>query len=424
MKINLVDYIKKAGDATSLSTLEQEKLENVLTEYMAMKPIRGVHLSKDERPLEVKGNFFSFLFSGHSKRKYIPIAIVLGLLLSGTASYAAEGALPGDLLYPIKVSVNEKVVSALAVSAESKATLEAKFAERRLSEATNLAAENKLTADNSAKLSSDFAKHADEAVAETEKLEKKNPAVAIGLASNFESNLVAHEALLAGVNVKGKTDTLRAVVRAKALLVSKFRINAEGDAEVSARSIQSIDARKATGVSPSVKGDARIKEETAIAVGNKAKASIKEAQSLLAKASGKLDASTLANAKAQITLAVALSTEGDTLIKSGDFAGAFHSYQDALIAVSKLAVYLNASSGVNIKLFTPSEDTSSIKNNNNSESHNNTHSEGGNNAPDPTEILPIDINVNSEADVETEIHAGGSNVNVGGGGTGSINIGL
>ena len=423
MKINLIDYIKKVGDTTSLSTVEQEKLERVLTEYMAMKPIRGAHSSKDERHAETKGSFFSSLFM-HSKRRYVPVAIVLGLLLSGTASYAAEGALPGDLLYPIKVGVNEKVERALAVSTESKATLEAKFAGRRLSDSTNLAVGNKLTEDNSAKLSSDFAKHADAAVAETEKLEKKDASVAIGLASNFESNLVAHEALLAGVNAKGKTDTLRAVVRTKALLVSKFRMNAEGDAEVSARSVQSIDARKATGISESVTVDARIKQETAVAVGNKAKASIKEAQSLLAKASRKLDTSTLANAKVQITLATTLSTEGDTLVKSGDFVGAFHSYQDALVAVSKLTVYLNASGGVNIKLFAPSEDSSSVKNNNNSKSHGSDREEDGNSAPDPTEILPIDINVNNGVDVQGEVHVGGSNVNVGGSGTGSVNIGL
>lgn len=423
MKINLIDYIKKVGDATSLSTLEQEKLEGVLTEYMVMKPIRGVHSSKDERHVETKGGFFSSLFM-HSKRRYVPVAIVLGLLLSGTASYAAEGALPGDLLYPVKIGVNEKVGSALALSAESKATLEAKFAERRLSEATNLAADNRLTADTSSKLSNDFAKHADEAVAETEKIEKKNPSIAIGLASNFESNLVAHEALLAGVNVKGKTDTLRAIVRAKALLVSRFRMNAEGDVEVSARSIQSIDARKAVGIPESVAVDDRIKQETAIAVGKKAKVSIKEVQSLLAKASGKLDVSTLANAKVQITLATALLTEGDVLIKSGDFAGAFHSYQDALVAVSKLTVYLNASSGVSIKLFAPSKDASSIKKKDTSRSHDSNHREDRSNVPDPTEILPIDINVNSGVDVQTEVHIGGSNVNVGGGRTGSINIGL
>lgn len=423
MKINLIDYIKKVGDTTSLSALEQEKLEGVLMEYMAMKPLRGVHSSKDERHVETKGGFFPSLFM-HSKRRYVPVAIVLGLLLSGTASYAAEGALPGDLLYPVKIGVNEKVGSALALSAESKATLEAKFAERRLSEATNLAADNRLTADTSSKLSNDFAKHADEAVAETEKIEKKNPSIAIGLASNFESNLVAHEALLAGVNVKGKTDTLRAIVRAKALLVSRFRMNAEGNAEVSARSVQSIDARKAAGISESVAVDDRIKQETAVAVGNKAKASIKEAQSLLVKASRKLDASTLANAKVQITLATTLSTEGDTLVKSGDFVGAFHSYQDALVAVSKLTVYLNASGGVNIKLFAPSEDASSVKNNNNSKSHGSDREEDGNSAPDPTEILPIDINVNNGVDVQGEVHVGGSNVNVGGSGTGSVNIGL
>jgi|GEM_PF-3064986 len=421
MKINLIDYIRKAGETTSLSALEQEKLGNVLTEYMAMKPVRSVSRAKDARPTGVRGGLFSSLPFIHLKKRYMPIAIILALVLSGSASYAAEGSMPGDLLYPVKVSVNEKVGAALAVSAESKAELQAKLAGRRLAEATRLAADSKLTADASSKLSSDFAAHADSAVAHTKELEKKNASVAIGFASNFESSLTAHEALLAEVNSEGDTDDLRALVRAKALLVSKFRMDAEGDAEVSARSNESIGSRKAVGISEVVKVDTRVKEETALAMGRNVKSAIKDAETALARVEARLDATTVANAKAQIRVALELAANGDALYKSADFTGAFHTYQDALVTVRKLSVYLNASSGVNIRILAPVQPSPQTERGADGSTETNDDADT---PPESREILLGDIEVDSSTNVEVETNVGSSNMNVGGSGSGSVNIGL
>lgn len=356
MKINLTDYIKKVGDATSLSTLEQEKLEGVLTEYMAMKPIRGVHSSKDEHHVETKGSFFSSSFFMHSKRKYIPIAIVLGLLLSGTASYAAEGSMPGDLLYPVKVGVNEKVGGALALSSESKAKLQAEFAERRLAEATNLAVDNKLTADVRAKLSDDFAKHADSAVAQTKDLEKKNVAIAIGLASNFESNLSAHEALLAQIDTQGDADDLVQLIRAKSRTVGELRVKAENGVRVRAQASEGTSASIATATKSTEEVDT--KERAALAMGEVAKTAVKDSAVLLARVSGNLEASANLNAQAQVKTASDLIIKGDAFLEKKNFTSAFQSYQNALVAVRRLSVYLNVSKKVQINIFHPDEKVS------------------------------------------------------------------
>jgi len=419
MKINLIDYIKKAGDTTSLLAVEQEKLETVLKEYMAMKPIReaegmakAVSSGSEARPTGVRGAILSPLSFIHLKKNFMPIALILGLLLSGTASYAAEGSVPGDLLYPVKVGINEKAESALAFSAESKAALEAKFAERRLSEAANLAVKSKLNADASAKLSNDFAVHADGAVAQTQEVHKKDSSVAIGLASDFESKLAAHEMLLAEVGSNGNTNDLRALVRAKGLLISKFRMDAEGDAEVSARSNESVAVRKAAAISGDIKANAGVKEGTAIMMGKAAAAAIKDAQSVFARVSSRLDTATAANVKAQIDAAAALSAKGDASLKRGDFANAFHAYQDALVVVKKLSVYLNASSDLKIKISAPASASSGQGGGSIEESDDPA------NVPESKRILQVDVEADAEAD------AGTNNVNVGGSGSGSVNIGL
>ena len=399
MKINLTDYIKKAGDTTSLSALEREKLEGVLTEYMAMKPIRGIHSSKDERHVETKGSFFSPSFFMHSKRKYIPIAIVLGLLLSGTASYAAEGSMPGDLLYPVKVGVNEKVGGALALSSESKAKLQAEFAERRLSEATNLAVDNKLTADVRAKLSDDFAKHADSAVARTKDLEKKNVAIAIGLASNFESNLSAHEALLVQIDTQGDADDLVQLIRAKSRTVGELRMKAESGVHVRAQASEGTSASIATETKSTEEVDT--KERAALAMGEVAKTAVKDSAVLLARVSGNLEASANLNAQAQVKAASDLVIKGDAFLEKKNFTSAFQSYQNALVAVRRLSVYLNVSKKVQINIFHPDEKVSENE-------KKDKFIEGRQDAEDRSGSRQVESS--GQIDIESKVHTGSVNI--------------
>ncbi|TAK58837.1 hypothetical protein EPO14_03355 [Patescibacteria group bacterium] len=411
MKINLIDYIKKVGDATSLSALEQEKLESGLTEYMAMKPLRTVDSAQGKNYMEAKDSLFPGLFFMHSKRKYIPIAIILGLLLSGTASYAAEGAMPGDLLYPVKVGVNEKVVSTLAVSAESKATLEAKFAERRLVEATNLAVDNKLTAHIRAKLSDDFAKHADSAVARTKDLEKKNASIAIGLASNFESNLSAHEALLVQIDTQGDADDLVQLIRAKSHTIGELRMKAESGVYVRAHTSEDTSASSAIAAKNIEEVDT--KERAALAMGGVAKTAVKDSAVLLARVSGNLEASANLNAQAQVKTASELLVKGDAFFEKKDFTSAFQSYQNALVAVKRLSVYLNVSKKVRINIFHPNEKAlDDEKKNKSVENRQNTE---GNSESRQVED-------SSQIDIESKVHTG--SVNVGGEGRVRVNVGI
>lgn len=397
MKINLIDYIKKVGDATVLSPLEQEKLEGVLTEYMAMKPLRFAESTQDKRHTGMKENFFSILM--HSKRKYVPAAIILGLLLSGTVSYAAEGAMPGDLLYPVKVGVNEKVGSALALSTESKAMLEAKFAERRLAEATNLAIDNRLTADVRAKLSDDFAKHADLAVARTKDLEKKHASIAIGLASNFESNLSAHEALLTQIDTQGDADDLVQLVRAKSRTIGELRMKAESGVYLRPHSSEGTSVSIATATKSIEETD--VKRRAALAMGEVAKTAVKDSATLLARVSGNLEASANLNAQAQVKVASELVIKGGVFFEKKDFTSAFQSYQNALVTVKRLSVYLSASKKIQINIFHPNErDPEKEKKNKPTEHRQDAENKSGSSQ----------VESSGQIDIESKVHTGSVNI--------------
>lgn len=84
------------------------------------------------------------------------ILITAAIALSGIfgASFMAESSVPGDVLYPVKVSINENMKHATAFTAESEAKVSEEIIARRAEEAKELESEGKLDADAKAKLSS------------------------------------------------------------------------------------------------------------------------------------------------------------------------------------------------------------------------------------------------------------------------------
>ena len=74
--------------------------------------------------------------------------------IMATASYAAEQALPGDVLYGFKVHVNESVRGAFSFSAENKAKWEIEKIERRAEEKRELEAESHMTVEANAEIES------------------------------------------------------------------------------------------------------------------------------------------------------------------------------------------------------------------------------------------------------------------------------
>lgn len=161
MKQDLTELLKGLERDTSftMSESEQSRMEECLREYISYRPYPKPH-----RRLPVSSNLFRFAVAG----------LVLILLSTSTVSYAAERALPGDSLYPIKIHVNENIARALAQSPVARAEVEAELAARRVDELHELAQENRLTPETSASLEDDFIEHVERVAVETEKIHKQD----------------------------------------------------------------------------------------------------------------------------------------------------------------------------------------------------------------------------------------------------------
>ncbi len=135
-----------------------------VAEKVAMKA--AVFGAVSSVPVQSSPYVFASLFS-YNMRMSLAGLLLFVLAGSGTVS-AAQGALPGDILYPIKLAVNEKVEVALASNASAKAEVQVRLAGRRVEEAQTLAAQGRLDEKTANLLTDDFNEHASLALAESE----------------------------------------------------------------------------------------------------------------------------------------------------------------------------------------------------------------------------------------------------------------
>src|SRR6185503_5412697 len=136
-----------------LSTSEKSHMRTVLRKTMAKHPAAGGVISSWQW-WHISPRLASFS-SG---------AVMALIILMGETAYAAQGSLPGDLLYPVKIHVTEPVQLALAATSEQKAQVNADIASQRVVEAQTLAAQGKLTATTTQELQDNFNEHATEAI--------------------------------------------------------------------------------------------------------------------------------------------------------------------------------------------------------------------------------------------------------------------
>ncbi len=130
--------------------------------------LKSINLYMTENPIEKMVFSFDLLLT----KNYMIPAIIIALLVatSGGTVMAAENSLPGDPLYAVKLNVNEKVMSALAVSDDAEADVQAKLAERRLNEYNKMLEKNKWSAEKEQQMTDRLQQYQDKTLALIERL--------------------------------------------------------------------------------------------------------------------------------------------------------------------------------------------------------------------------------------------------------------
>lgn len=125
------------------------------------------------------------------------LAGIMLLLVGGGTSLAANRALPGDKLYPVKINVNEKIAGLLAVTDKAKLNLETDLAEKRLEEADQLKDENRLNGQAKQELKKEFDDHIEKIDRAVKAIDQKSGArAAEAESSKIEDRFKAKQSII------------------------------------------------------------------------------------------------------------------------------------------------------------------------------------------------------------------------------------
>lgn len=236
----LEKFIKKAKDI-KLSAGERSAIKQSVLNFISKNPISRVSASH---------NFWSGV--NYSKFNFAPVMALLfiAIFVGGGISFGAEKALPGDILYPVKLEVNEKIRGWASISEESKADWEVARAERRLSEAEQLVTNGSLDVKARENIEANFEAHAEEVQKKIEKFEQKEDfKAAAEVSAKFEVSLKSHQKTLKRLSTE-KNDGNNKEVR-------PIRIKIKSQTDSLKESIKRIELKSNGGAS----GDTRMTME-------------------------------------------------------------------------------------------------------------------------------------------------------------------
>jgi len=184
----------------TLSLTDLEK--NRISEKFVFEKISPFYTPRDRFPVYTKAPhvWYEFMMSG----KFVAGALSFVLMLSGATSVAAKSAIPGDILYPIKIYINEGAESFFSIGVKSTAKTNATHAISRLKEVQKLALQDKLSTTTTNLIKAKFTEDAQSVALNVEKLSQEGDVpAATEVGTEFQASLQDYQSTLATLSEKG-----------------------------------------------------------------------------------------------------------------------------------------------------------------------------------------------------------------------------
>jgi hypothetical protein len=320
---NIKEYFKK-WKGFKLSEDSRARMERELLEYTQFHGTEdAVRVSDESRSIgqvPQRTSFISRLVTIRSRHMTAAL-VAVALIAGGGTTYAAQGAVPGDILYPVKVEINENVRSAIAVSNESEAELQAVLVRERLEEAETLAARGELDAEASANLRTRLAEHYTEASDRGEAAQAEGDfETSAAVRASLEGTLKTYDGILTRLNADiSGNDGMP--------LIFDVREYGNTTAEAQATATTEVNVEMKTDVEAVI---ARVESQ------------ITALTSKLDRAEAKLSAETYTRFETHLNEAVRLQAQASTQLRSGFYREAYGYAQAALQIVEEVEVALSS----------------------------------------------------------------------------------
>ncbi len=315
------EYLEKLNEI-KLSQISRDRISNNLLEYARFHSVNteGVRIDNPSRSIEQVPQRTSIL-NRFLNLKHMTAALLIAIMIGGGTSFAARDAVPGDVLYPVKIEVNENVKSALAVSSESEARLQAHLVETRLAEAEKLATEGKLTKEASTDLSSRIKSHFEMMVINNLEVEADGDyRTSVEVRSSVEGAFRSYASVLSDLNVN-------VVGNEGSSLITQIKGYADTTADAQVKATTSVSADMKSQISATL---ADVEE------------SLKETQRELTKQKIKLSAEAYARLEAKLAEALELHAEAEASLRAEVYQQAYTASHTAMRILSEIKSSLNS----------------------------------------------------------------------------------
>lgn len=373
----------------SFTTNEKTSIRNTLSLFIQKNPVRNG--LENRHRFQIHQRSFLTLLNWFEPKTAMPIILVITLLVGATTSYAADESLPGDLLYPLKLHVNEGVRGALTLSAEGRAEWEARILERRLEEAEKLALKGEFNTETRENLESRLEDRVTKIQVRIEALEEDEDfESAADISSRFETSLRAHIRILEKLssnNPDSKTEV--------DLLLAKLKIKEELAATARKEKESKISSGRVLGVRAAAEGKLKASE-------NK----IAEVRKFLERTKESLGAEATAEAEARLKLAEDTITQGRVKLDAELYGDAFVLFQKAhrIAQEAKLLIKARRELEIDLRLngkFETEEDDGELEVENDDEDEDEDIEEDDENTPEEGDEHPNTIDGNEKTREET-----------------------
>lgn len=188
MKRNPFKKIENLKRSITLSSHEKEEVFFAIENFIKDHPL--------EIPATLITSPYAFVEHLHRIRYYG--AFATACLMLASVSFAAEYTAPGDILYPLKINVNEKVIETSAFTSTSKARVQTSLAERRLIEIEHLATtKGKVDTKSIEQTGASLEKHTQKAISHIKDTSEKGDSISSAeLSLELKAVLDTHDTIL------------------------------------------------------------------------------------------------------------------------------------------------------------------------------------------------------------------------------------
>ncbi len=339
-------YIEEA-QKVSMSATEKQNIWNFL------ETITDAPVAPQSTFTLIKSPYIYFI----ARQKVLVLTILALFIVTFGTSFASEKSLPGDLLYPFKIKVTEKVAGFFATTPQARASHEAQIAINRVEEAEILGAEGRLDSSTQADLQDDFTAHVENIHALIITAPKGGADI---VAQDLHNKLEIHKNILAEIAKNGSTGDSSDLNALAAHI--ELVINSKGTATADADPLISSGAEiNASSSIWTIFQFSAVNEDSARTRIDRNDRRISDLENILR--SGKAGEAATLKVKNQITLATNLQSEAKIKLNEGNFEEAFsiaskateilgnsHKYLETQIQIKPIEKIINIKTGRPLKV--------------------------------------------------------------------------